>query len=45
MGPKLFSVYSVPLEDIIRKHKLEFELYADDDQLYLVFTLTQRIVN
>ncbi len=36
LGPKLFLIYSLPLEDIIWKHQLEFGLYSDDDQLYLV---------
>ncbi len=29
LGPKLFSIYSLPLGNKIWKHKLEFELYAD----------------
>ncbi len=28
LGPKFFSIYSLPLGDIIRKHKLEFKLYT-----------------
>ncbi len=32
-----FQIRLNPLGDIIWKHKLEFELYAHDDQLYLVF--------
>ncbi len=37
LGCNLFPIYSLPLSDIIRKLKLEFELYVDDDQLYMVF--------
>ncbi len=37
LGPKLFSIYFLPLGDIIRKHKLEFEHYTDYAKLYLVF--------
>ena len=34
-GPKLFSIYSAPLEGIIKRHSLEGHFYnADDMQLY-----------
>ena len=41
LGPTLFTLYSVPLAEIARRHNLSVELYADDSQLYVVFHSTQ----
>ena len=37
LGPILYTLYTAPLGDIIRKHGLLFHLYAVDCQIYLPF--------
>ena len=40
LGPILFSIYTTPIGDIIKRHQLNFHLYADDTQLYANFELS-----
>ena len=35
LGPILLTMYTTPLGNIIRNHSLDFQLYADDTQLYI----------
>ena len=37
VGPVSFSIYTIPIGRIIRKHRLSYHLYADDVQLYTSF--------
>ena len=37
MGPILFTIYTIPVGGICRRHGVQYNLYADDTQLYVSF--------
>ena len=37
LGPLLYLLYTSPIADIIKLHKLQYHLYADNTQLYISF--------
>ena len=37
LGPFLYVVYTAPVPNIIKAHKVDYHFYADDTQLYVAF--------
>ena len=38
LGPLLFTLHATPLSSLIRSHKLDYHLYADNTQVYISLT-------
>lgn len=43
IGPIMFTAYTAPLGDIVRRHSVRLHLYADDTQLYTSFDPTSEL--
>ena len=41
LGPILFSIYTLPLGEIMRRHNVSFHLFADDTQIFLSFNFPE----
>lgn len=37
VGPVLYLLYTAPLAEVIQSHGLDYQMYADDNQLYFSF--------
>ena len=40
LGPFLFTLFTGPIGAICRRHGIDYQLYADDTQVYLNFNVT-----
>ena len=40
-GPIIFTIYMLPLGDIIKRREMQFHMYADDCQLYTTFEASE----
>ena len=38
LGPRGYCMYTLPLGEILRRHKMTYMIYADDTQAYVTFT-------
>ena len=45
LGPTLFTIYTIELSWILKKHNVTFKLYADDTQFYFSITTIQSTMN
>ena len=41
MGPLLFTLYTADIGKVIQQHRLSYHCYADDNQLYAAWTLSE----
>ena len=39
LGPIMFTLYTVPLSKIYRKHNITYQLYVENQQMYISFKL------
>ena len=37
LGPVMFTLYTTPLQEVMKKHGIHYHKYADDIQLYVMF--------
>ena len=42
LGPVLFTLYTVPLGHICQSNNVDFQLYADDQQVYLILQANKK---
>ena len=45
LGPTLFNIYTIELSWILKKHKVQYKIYADDTQYYFSIATIQDTIN